>query len=223
MQISPQDRITAIVPVSKKVEKSGYLVMVTETGIIKKVAIGEFANVRRNGMAAIKLKKDDELHWVRISSGSDEIVIVTSDGAAIRFKEKDVRPMGRGASGVIGMRLDAGAKVVGADVVPSKATGSLKLFAIMANGYGKRTDLVSYKIQNRGGKGILTAKITSKTGNLVSAHITNDENKELIAVSRKGVIIRTELDSVSILGRATQGVRVMRMVAGDGVAPVVIV
>ncbi|HEY4506795.1 MAG TPA: DNA gyrase subunit A [Candidatus Paceibacterota bacterium] len=223
LQISPQDRITAIVPVSKKVEKSGYLVMVTETGIIKKVAIGEFANVRRNGMAAIKLKKDDELHWVRISSGSDEIVIVTSDGAAIRFKEKDVRPMGRGASGVIGMRLDAGAKVVGADVVPSKATGSLKLLAIMANGYGKRTDLVSYKIQNRGGKGILTAKITSKTGNLVSAHITNDENKELIAVSRKGVIIRTELDSVSILGRATQGVRVMRMVAGDGVASVVIV
>ena len=223
LQVSPQDRITAIVPVSKKIEKTGYLVMVTANGIIKKVAIDEFSNVRRNGMVAIKLKKDDELKWVKISSGSDEMMLVTSDGSAVRFKEKDVRPMGRGASGVIGMRLDAGAKIVGAEVISSKAGSDMKLLAVMANGYGKRTDIAAYKIQRRGGKGILTAKITSKTGDLVSAHVTSEENKEIIAVSRKGQVIRTELGSISVLGRATQGVRIMKMDTGDAVASVVVV
>ncbi len=223
LQVSPQDRVTAIVPISKKVEKNGYLVMVTANGVIKKVAVDQFSNVRRNGMVAIKLKKDDELKWVKISSGSDEIMLVTSDGAAIRFKEKDVRPMGRGASGVIGMRLDEGAKIVGAEVVPGKGVTGLKLLVVMKNGYGKRTDLSAYKQQNRGGKGIFTAKITSKTGDLVSAHVTSEENKEIIAVSRKGVVIRTELSSISVLGRATQGVRIMKMESGDGVASVVVV
>ena len=224
LQVSPQDRITAIVPISKKIEKTGYLVMATANGIIKKVAIEEFSSVRRNGMVAIKLKKDDELKWVKISSGSDEVMLVTSDGSAVRFKEKDVRPMGRGASGVIGMRLDAGAKVVGAEVIPSKGGGKgLRLLAVMANGYGKRTDLSAYKVQKRGGKGILTAKITGKTGNLVSAHVTSEENKEVIAISRKGQVIRTELGSISVLGRATQGVRIMKMEAGDTVASVVMV
>ena len=223
LQVSPQDRITAIVPISKKTEKTGYLVMVTANGIIKKVAVEEFSSVRRNGMVAIKLKKDDELKWVKISSGSDEMMLVTSDGAAVRFKEKDVRPMGRGAGGVIGMRLDAGAKVVGAEVVPSKSVKELRLLVVMANGYGKRTDLTAYKIQRRGGKGIFTAKITSKTGDIVSAHVTGEEDKEIIAVSRKGVVIRTELASISVLGRATQGVRIMKLEPGDAVASVVVV
>lgn len=224
LQVSPQDRITAIVPVSKNIEKTGYLVMATANGIIKKVAINEFINVRRNGMVAIKLKKDDELKWVKISSGSDEIMLIASDGASVRFKEKDVRPMGRGAAGVIGMRLDKGARIVGAEVVPSKASGKgLKLLVVMAHGYGKRTDLSAYKIQKRGGKGILTAKITGKTGDIVSAHITSEEVKEIIAVSRKGVVIRTELASISILGRATQGVRIMKLDPGDAVASVVVV
>lgn len=224
LQVSPQDRITAIVPVSKKIEKTGYLVMVTANGIIKKVAVDQFSNVRRNGLAAIKLKKDDELKWVKISSGFDEMMLVTSDGSAVRFKEKDVRPMGRGAGGVIGMRLDSGAKIVGAEVVPSKSAGKgLQLLAVMSNGYGKRTDLSAYKVQKRGGKGIMTAKITGKTGNLVSAHVTSEENKEIIAVSRKGVVIRTELGSISVLGRATQGVRVMKLEPGDAVASVVVV
>lgn len=235
LQVSPQDRITAIVPISKKIEKTGYLVMVTANGIIKKVAIEEFSSVRRNGMVAIKLKKDDELKWVKISSGSDEMILVTSNGSAVRFKEKDVRPMGRGAGGVIGMRLDTGAKVVGAEVIPSKggpvksphgdngAGKGLRLLAVMANGYGKRTDLAAYKVQRRGGKGILTAKITGKTGDLVSAYVTSEENKEVIAISRKGQVIRTELGSISVLGRATQGVRIMKMEAGDTVASVVVV
>jgi DNA gyrase subunit A len=222
LQIAPQDRVTAIIPVAKKAE-SKYLVMTTANGIIKKVAIDSFVQVRRNGMVAIKLKKDDELKWVKTSSGSDEIMLVTSDGSAIRFKEKDIRPMGRGAAGVIGMRLDAGAKIVGAEVLSSGADGKkAKLLVVMSKGYGKRTDLSSYKVQNRSGKGILTAKITAKTGDIVSAHITNDEETEIIAVSRKGQVIRTEVASISILGRATQGVRIMKMESGDAVASVVV-
>ncbi len=223
LQISPTDKITAIIPIGKA-NSAKYLVMVTANGIIKKVEIDEFAQVRRNGMIAIKLKGDDELKWVQGSSGSDEMILTTTNGLAVRFKEKDVRPMGRGAGGVIGIRLDKSAKIVGADVVPvSKESKSLKLLAVMANGYGKRTELNAYKIQKRGGKGIMTAKITPKTGQLVSAHITNEEDLEIIAVSRKGVVIRTELKSISILGRATQGVRVMKLEPGDAVASVVVV
>jgi DNA gyrase subunit A len=248
LQVSPQDRVTAIVPISKKIEKTGYLIMATANGIIKKVSISEFSQVRRNGMVAIKLKAGDELKWVNISSGSDEIMIVTSDGSAIRFKEKDVRPMGRAAAGVIGIRLgknarpvrsraraggaslkDRGAatsngvKVVGAEVVSARADKKvLKLLVVMANGYGKRTEIGAYKAQKRGGKGILTAKITSKTGEIVSAPITSPEDKEIIAISRKGQVIRTELESISVLGRATQGVRIMKMEPGDAVASVVV-
>jgi DNA gyrase subunit A len=201
-----------------------YLVMATAGGIIKKVEIDEFSQVRRSGMIAIKLKGDDELKWVMTSSGSDEIIMTTSDGQAIRFKEKDVRPMGRSAAGVIGIRLDKKAKVVGADVVPSgKESKSLRLLAVMEHGYGKRTELGAYKIQKRSGKGVMTAKITAKTGSLVSAYVTSDEDKEIIAVSKKGVVIRTELGSISILGRATQGVRIMKLEEGDALASVELV
>jgi DNA gyrase subunit A len=224
LQISPQDKITAIVPISKKIEKTGYLVMVTARGIVKKVSISEFSQVRRSGMIAIKLDNGDELKWVNISSGSDEIMIITSDGSAIRFKEKDVRPMGRTAAGVIGIRLEKNARVVGAEVIPAKvANEDSKLLVVMANGYGKRTNLGFYKVQKRGGKGITTAKITPKTGEIVSAHITTPANKEVIAISRKGQVIRTELESISVLGRATQGVRIMKMEPGDTVASVVVV
>jgi DNA gyrase subunit A len=247
LQVSPQDRITAIVPISKKIEKTGYLVMVTANGIIKKVGVSEFSQVRRNGMIAIKLRAGDELKWVNVTSGADEIVIVTSSGSAIRFREKDVRAMGRAAAGVLGIRLGKGAspvrsrppktaadaqarrtsngvKVVGAEVISAKTDRKvLKLLVVMANGYGKRTDINFYKVQRRGGKGILTAKITSKTGEIVSAHIINPEEKEIIAISRKGQVIRTELASISVLGRATQGVRIMKMDAGDAVASVVVV
>ncbi|MEK7616407.1 MAG: DNA gyrase subunit A [Patescibacteria group bacterium] len=219
LQISPTDRITAVIPVNAKKNTSKYLFMTTADGIIKKVESTAFGQVRRNGMVAIKLKGDDELKWVKPTSGSDEVILTTSDGSAVRFKEKDVRPMGRGAGGVIGIRLDKGAKVVGADVV-----SGTHLLAIMANGYGKRTKLTEYKVQNRGGKGILTAKITSKTGNLVSAYVVKEgEDEEIIAVSRKGVVIRTTLNTISVLGRATQGVRIMKLEPGDSVASVVVV
>lgn len=221
LQVSPQDRITAIVPLpkGKDLVKHKYLFMTTANGVIKKVETESFLQIRRNGMIAIKLHGDDELKWVKTTSGSDEIILTTSDGSAVRFKEKDVRPMGRGAGGVIGIRLDKGAKVVGADVV----TGT-HLLAVMANGYGKRTKLSEYKVQKRGGKGILTAKITSKTGDLVSAHVVDDaQDEEIIAVSRKGVVIRTTLGTISVLGRATQGVRIMKLEEKDTVASVVVV
>jgi len=182
-----------------------------------------FDAVRKSGMLAIKLKAGDELGWVIPTSGDDQIMMVTSGGNAIRFKEKDVRPMGRAAAGVIGIRLDKDQKVVGADVIPSGVEKGLYVLAVMKNGYGKRTDLKSYKVQKRGGRGIMTAKLTPKTGELVSAHITSEENKELIAVSRKGVVIRTSIESISVLSRATQGVRIMKVEPGDGIASVVVV
>ena len=222
LNISPNEIITAVVPIPKD-QKGMYLFMATANGVIKKVDADSFLQVRSNGMIAIKLKGNDELGWVLSTSGNDQIMLVTSGGNAIRFKEKDVRPMGRGASGVIGVRMDKDEKVVGADIVPSGVEKGLKILVVMGNGYGKRTDLKFYKIQGRGGRGIMTAKITPKTGRLVSAHITSEENKELIAVSKKGVVIRTSIDSVSVLGRATQGVRVMRVESGDGLASVVVV
>lgn len=222
LQISPNELITAVVPIPKD-QKGMYLFMATANGVIKKVDADSFSQVRSNGMIAIKLKAGDELGWVLSTSGSDQVMLVTSGGNAIRFKEKDVRPMGRGASGVIGVRIDKDEKVVGADVVPSGVEKGLKILVVTGNGYGKRTDLKFYKIQGRGGRGIMTAKVTPKTGKLVSAHITSEENKELIAVSKKGQVIRTSIDSISTLGRATQGVRIMRVESGDGLASVVVV
>lgn len=222
LQILPTDVITAVVPIPKD-QKKGYLFMATENGIIKKVESDAFSQVRRNGMIAINLKSDDSLRWVLSTSGNDEIILTTSGGSAIRFKEKEVRPMGRTAGGVLGIRLEKDERVVGSDVVPSGAEKGYKLLVLMEKGYGKRTDLKFYKIQKRGGKGIMTAKITPKTGPLVSAHVTSEENKELIAISKKGQVIRTAIEQISVLGRATQGVRVMRVDAGDSIASVVLV
>ncbi|OGN02629.1 MAG: DNA gyrase subunit A [Candidatus Yanofskybacteria bacterium RIFCSPHIGHO2_01_FULL_43_42] len=222
LQVAPTDVITAVVPIPKG-QKRMFLFMATTKGIIKKVDMDSLDAVRKNGMLAIKLRAGDELGWVIPTSGDDQMMLVTSGGNAIRFKEKDVRPMGRSAAGVIGIRLDKDQKVVGADVVPSGVEKGLHVLAVTKNGYGKRTDLKAYKVQKRGGRGIMTAKITPKTGELVSAHMTSEENKELIAVSRKGVVIRTSVASISVLGRATQGVRIMRVESGDGIASVVVV
>jgi DNA gyrase subunit A len=223
LNVTPKDEITAVVPLPKeKEQKRMFLFMATTHGVIKKVPVDAFASVRGNGIIAIKLKGGDQLGWVLPTSGNDQIVMTTASGSAIRFAESDVRPMGRGASGVIGMRLEDGDAVVGADVVMAKAEKGLALMVVMANGYGKRTDLKEYKVQHRGGVGILTANITAKTGRLVSAHVTSEENGEFIAISKKGQVIRTAIKEVKMLGRATQGVRVMRIDAGDAVASVVL-
>ncbi|MCC6934529.1 MAG: DNA gyrase subunit A [Candidatus Yanofskybacteria bacterium] len=223
LQVTANDSITAVVPLPKEKEQKGrFLFMATTNGIIKKVAMDAFANVRKNGLLAINLKGGDRLGWVFGTSGDDQVVMTTASGSAIRFSEADVRPMGRAAAGVMGMRLEAGDRVVGADVIRAGTEKGLTLMALMANGYGKRTQLKEYKLQHRGGVGILTANITSKTGQLVSAHVTGEENEELIAVSKKGQVIRTSIKEVPILGRATQGVRIMRLDSGDHIASVVL-
>lgn len=226
LNVTPKDVITAVVPLPKEKEqeqKGQFLFMTTTHGVIKKVAMDAFANVRKNGILAINLKGDDELGWVLSTSGTDQIIITTASGSAIRFQEGDVRPMGRSAGGVIGMRLEEGDTVVGASVVVAKDVKNAALLVVMANGYGKRTTLNEYKIQHRGGVGILTANITAKTGKLVWAHVTDERYEGMIAVSKRGQIIRMTVKEIPLLGRATQGVRIMRLDQGDELASVVLV
>ena len=224
LNISSQEIITAVVRVPKaKVKEAKYLFMATRDGVVKKVEVDQFANIRRSGLIAIKLYEGDLLNWVRLTSGSDEILMVTSKGSSIRFKEKDVRGMGRNASGVTGVKLSKDDFVIGMEVITDQISVRDQLLVIMENGYGKRTELKAFKIQKRAGKGVKAAKVTPKTGRIVSAQIVDPEQKELIVISKKGQIIRTELKSVSVLSRATQGVRVMKMDSADGVVSVVVV
>ncbi len=193
--------------------------MDTINGNVKKTSLEDFENVRRSGIIAISLKKDDLLNWVELSSGSDEIVITTAKGQGIRFKESQIRAMGRGASGVRGIRLRAGDNVSSMDIL-KKDLKDARLLAVMANGYGKQTKISEYKTQGRGGSGVKAAKITSKTGSLIAAHLVSEET-ELFALSAKGQIIRTPLESVRIAGRATQGVRIMNLHASDHLSGII--
>jgi DNA gyrase subunit A len=218
LQLSQEESVTSIIAFGKD-DDYKYMMMTTEFGTIKKTAMKEFENVRRSGLIAIKLDKGDALRWVQPTGGEDEAVITTAKGQAIHFKEKDVRPMGRNATGVRGIKLKKDDKVVGMDVVFKNQKGN-QLLIISENGYGKRSDLKQYKVQKRGGSGIKTANVTVKTGALVGANVINvdDIEADLILTSAKGQIIRIPLKDVSVLGRATQGVRVMRPDAGDKVS-----
>ena len=222
LQLAPNEKVTALLPLSN-IEESKFLVMVTTKGLIKKTSLEDFSNVRRNGLIALKIKPEDNLEWVRPSSGNDEVMIATRRGQAIRFKEKDVRAMGRTASGVRGVRLHGDDEVVSMDVVDPK-NKSLEFFSIGENGLGKRTPLSQYKIQGRGGSGIKTAAITDKTGKLIHARVVDAvEAKEhdLVMMSSKGQTIRLPFKSIPVTGRATQGVRLMRFKeTGDHVASV---
>lgn len=230
LSLGQEEAITSILAAPKKKKsvkesessKNGYLVMVTKNGIIKKVDGLSFDNVRRSGLIAIKLKKDDLLRWVKLTGGQSEIVLVTKSGQSIRFAEKDVRPMGRNAAGVKAMRLKKSDEIVGMDIIEGEKTeiSNYKLLVVMDNGYGKKTEIKQYKKQKRSGSGIKTAKVTAKTGNVTSAKILSGEETELIAISRKGQVIRTELGAIPTLGRATQGVRIMRLDSGDKLASV---
>lgn len=226
LEIPVGESISAIVsyPVKNEdiVGEHEYMVMVTKNGVIKKTLIKDFLNVRRSGIIALTLKKEDLLKWVGLSSGNDDIVITTANGQAIHFKEKDCRPMGRTASGVTAIRLKKGDQVSSMEVVPSEKVKSkeTKLLTVMALGYAKQTPFSEYKIQRRGGSGIKTAKITSKTGQIVAAKALGGE-EELLALSAKGQIIKTEIKSIRTAGRATQGVRIMSLKPGDKLAGIV--
>ena len=223
LEITPQDNVMSLFAAGKKDAEQGmkYLFMVTKNGIAKKTAIDEFKNVRRSGLIAISLKKGDALRAVRKTTGEDEILVVTKKGQSIRFREKDVRSMGRGAAGIHAMRLKKGDEVVGVDVVPhsGQAKGSQEsyLLVVMENGYGKRTGVREYRIQTRGGSGVKTANVTQKTGEVVYAKVLCGQEEDLMVISRKGQVIRTPIDSIAKISRGTQGVRIMRMDEGDKV------
>ena len=212
LQLGPEEKVSSVLT-SEDFSAFKYFVMVTNKGIIKKVEIEKFSNVRRSGLIGIKINADDSLEWVKMSSGDDDIVLVTMQGQAIRFKEKMLRAMGRNAAGVRGIRLHKGDTVVGMDLVAGgKAGSSEQLMTVMANGFGKRTKLTEYKVQGRGGSGIKTAQITTKTGPISAAMIVDSkrEQEDLIIISKMGQVIRLPMGTVNSSGRATQGVRLMR-------------
>ncbi|MFH1112001.1 MAG: DNA gyrase subunit A [Patescibacteria group bacterium] len=212
LQLAPGETVSEVMALSDW-EGYKYLIMVTAKGVIKKVDINAFENVRRSGLIAIKLKDADSLRWVKPSTGNDDIMLVTARGQSIRFKEKGVRAMGRTAAGVRGIRLKGNDEITGMDLVnEGKPSPEEQLLIVTANGYGKRTRLKEYKIQGRGGSGVKTANITDKTGPIVNAFVVNAkrESEDLVIMSEKGQVIRLRLKSVSVLGRATQGVRLMR-------------
>jgi DNA gyrase subunit A len=214
LQISPQEKVSVILALEALKKDEKYMVMATREGIIKKTDLADFANVRRSGLIAIKLKEGDDLKWVKPSTGHDDIVLITASGQAIRFKEKDIRPMGRTASGVRGIKLHKDDQVVGMNTITAEIING-DLLVVMSHGYGKRTKLKNYKVQGRGGSGIKTANVTEKTGKLVAARILDlktlpeDIKGDLIIISEAGQVIRLAVKSVSELGRATQGVRLM--------------
>ncbi|HJN85429.1 MAG TPA: DNA gyrase subunit A, partial [Patescibacteria group bacterium] len=201
-----------------------YLMMVTKLGTIKKTELKDLVNVRSNGLIAIKLRGGDRLEWVKPSSGKDDVMLVTKNGMSIRFNEKHVRAMGRVAAGVRGIKMKGDDTIVGMAVVsPSLITkGRAELLVIMQNGYGKRTSVKEYKDQNRGGSGVKTANITTKTGPIVGMRVINNEDLgDILIMSEQGQVIRTKMKTVSVLGRATQGVRIMRFKKdGDSVASI---
>lgn len=220
LSVSSDERVTSVLVMPKGVhEKKTSLAMMTKKGVVKKVATGEFKDVRRGGIIAIKLKKDDELGWARIVSSGEFLVLVSKNGQSIRFKESDARAMGRAAAGVRAINLKEGDELVGADVISSSEKEAY-LLTISQMGFGKKTKIKEYRIQKRGGSGIKTAKITSKTGQLVAAKVVSPEFEEIIAISKKGQIIKTTLAEIPVLGRQTQGVKVMSMKAGDSVASI---
>ena len=214
LNMHPEEKITAIIK-QGDAGADGYLFMATKKGTIKKSAIKDFFNVRSNGLIAIKLDTNDELRWVQETTGDNDIIISTSAGQATRFNEKEVRVMGRSAMGVRGMRLRPKDEVVGMDVVTDP---NQKLIVVSANGYGKATPVSNFPPHKRGGVGIKVAAVTAKTGPIVAVHTLDPLAKEVIMMSTKGQAIRVAMKEIPTLGRATQGVRIMKMSEGDTVA-----
>ena len=216
LNLLQRERITAVIPV-KEFSEDKYLIAITKNGLIKKTALNEFDTKRTTGLIAINLKDEDELIAIKQSTGSNNIIIVTKKGKCISFSEKDVRPMGRIASGVRAIKLDKDDEVVSMELVEPEQ----QLMVVTENGFGKRTPVEEYKIQVRGGKGLLTydkAKF-SKTGALIGAMVV-DENDEILMINSDGIIIRIRASEVSILGRATQGVKIMKVDEGSKIVAI---
>ncbi len=221
LSLEAGEKITSVLPMPKDIKgKPLSLLMVTKQGVAKKVKAENFQDVRRSGIIAIRLDAGDELISVSFADKKDDVVIITSKGQSIRFKEADIREMGRSAGGVRGMRLGKGDSVVGAQTIKSDFKNPA-LLVISANGYGKRTDLSEYKVQKRGGSGIKTANVTPKTAEIISAQVVTDDEAEVVAMSQKSQVIRVDLKEIPLLGRQTQGVRIMKLREGDRIASLI--
>lgn len=216
LQLQPEEKITAIIKFEKDAKDDGYLFMATVKGTIKKTPVKDYANIRTNGLIAIKLDDGDELRWIKRSSGNDDILISTSAGQAIRFNEKDARSMGRAARGVRGVRLRPNDSVVGMDIANDDRT----LLVISENGYGKATKISNFPSHKRGGVGIKAAVVTAKTGPIISVKTIQQDDVEALLVSTQGQTIRVSLKDIPVLGRTTQGVRIMKTSNDDSVASV---
>jgi DNA gyrase subunit A len=216
LQLQPEEKITSMIKLEKDQAEDCFLFMATTHGTVKKTPIKDYANIRNNGLITINLDADDELRWVRLSSGNDEVVISTAFGQAIRFKESDARPMGRSARGVRGIRLRQGDRVVGMDL----ARDNVQLLVMSVNGYGKVTKVTNFPTHKRGGIGIKAAVVTAKTGNLITVRALDVDTAEVIMISTKGQTIRVGLKDIPVIGRTTQGVRIMRLNEDDTVASI---
>ena len=216
IDIGSNERITSVFVRPESESEAHYMLMVTKNGYIKKTAMAEYANVRRNGLIAINLQDGDELDWVTPTSGKDEVLIATEQGKAIRFGESEVRAMGRDTQGVIGIKLGKGDAVAGmATVVPGG-----DLLAITQRGYGKRTPLKEYPKKHRAGQGVFTLKVTDRVGKLAAVRVVRDPEEEVLVISASGMVLRTPVGAISQIGRQTQGVIVMRLAADDQVVAI---
>ena len=214
LQLDGDEKVTAVIPI-QEYKEGMYLMMATKNGVVKKTDLMEYDNIRKGGLAAVTLRENDELIDVKLTDGNQDIMLSTVNGMAIRFKETDARPIGRVSQGVKGIELEEGDVVVGMEVCTPDTT----LLVVTENGFGKRTELEEYKTQTRGGKGILTYRITEKTGKSIGMQLVAEDD-DIILISSDGTIIRMKVSEISILGRATQGVTLMRMSEGNKVVSI---
>ncbi len=215
LQMQPDEKITSIIRHEKGASEEGYLFMATSKGTVKKTPLKDYANIRTNGLIAIKLDDGDELRWIKQTTGDNDVIISTSAGQAIRFNEKDARPMGRSARGVRGVRLRPNDHVVGMDIATEDGRS---LLVVSEQGYGKATKVANFPSHKRGGVGIKAAVVTAKTGPIISVRTIEDTAGEVLLISNKGQTIRVGLKDIPTLGRTTQGVRIMKLGDGDAVS-----
>lgn len=221
ISLSDDEKVTSILAMPKELKNiEGSLTLITKQGTGKRVSAKSFHDVRSSGIIAIRLDAGDKLISVAHSEKGDDISLVTKEGMSIRFKEGDIREMGRAAGGVRAIKLDKNDEVVAAHVIKPKWKSSC-LLVISSNGYGKRTDLSEYKVQGRGGSGILTSKVTPKTGKVMSSQIVTEEESEVVAISKKSQVVRVDIKEIPVLGRSTQGVRIMKLREGDSLASLI--
>jgi len=219
--LEADEKVTSILVMPKEVKSEKIsLLMVTKNGVGKRVAAASFQDVRRSGLIAIKLQQGDQLVSASFVGPGDTAILVTSKGQSVRFKESDIREMGRNAGGVRAIRLGKGDSIVAAQVI-SKDDKKSSLLILSSNGYGKMTEMDEYKIQKRGGSGIKTSKVTPKTGDIISAMVVTEETEELVAISQKSQVIRTGIKEIPVLGRSTQGVRIMKLREKDQIASLI--